>query len=89
MSFTTVPKLAKALGLSERLIREEVEAGILPAYQNRAAEKKNKKHSVYYIPFEVIPEWLRGFPHCSDEKIEEVLKKLGVNFKQLLLFEVA
>jgi hypothetical protein len=86
--YTTVPKLARLVGISENSSREEIEEGLLPAYQNRAKLQANKR-AVYQIPLEALAGWVEGLPHLSDGQKREVLQQLSANFKQLNLFQAA
>lgn len=82
--WTTIPKLAKASGLTEGMLRELAEEGLLPAIQNPVALRDGKK-AKYLIPTAKLESFFTTVLSLEHEQLKEVLKRLGINFKQLLL----
>lgn len=78
MSWISIPQLSKMTGLTENMIRDMVDAGLLQTFQNKAALQKGKR-AKHLIAAEDLKAWLETTMRYSPEKIQTILCKLFPN----------
>lgn len=76
MRWITIPQLAKVVGLSEDMLREQAEAGILPTWQNPTALLRGKR-SRYRVPVDQLDTWLVKTLDFSKEQAMEVMASIS------------
>jgi hypothetical protein len=74
-TWPTIPDLARAVGVPEKILQEMADEGILPIFQNPAKTRKDKKAKRYVNPYR-LEETLRKVFDLPPPAIQEVLKKM-------------
>ena len=80
MRIFSVREIAELFDFGERYVRDCIESGLLFALPREDGDK-------YRVPDYALERWMRKTLEMPEERLMEVLRRLGANFKQLSLLE--
>lgn len=75
LQWTTLPKIAKATGLSVEMIRDMADCGLLQTFKNPATSQQGKR-ARYLIAQSAVKKWLTTVLVVSEDQTQTILRQL-------------